>query len=145
MPTYTPIVGLGTIVSYATVAAPTIFTPIVGVTSVAFSGDKVSTEKTTNMSTTSGIDTYISGTQEPGTCDIKCTYEPGEPSQVGLEAVRLAGAAVPFEVAYPLSLGGKNFSGIVESATISLPLDKLATIDYKVKLSGPWTIVTTGA
>ena len=143
--TFAPIVGLGTTVQFATVATPTVFTVLNGVTSVSFSGDKVSTEKTTNMLTTSGVDTYIGGTQEPGTCDIKCLYSPGETSQVALEAIRFAGAAVPFEIAYSLSLGGKNFSGIVESATIALPLDKPATIDYKVKLTGPWTIVTTGA
>jgi hypothetical protein len=136
-----PIVGLGTTVSYATVLSPTTFTVLVGVNSIAFSGDKVSTEKTTNMLTTSGVDTYIAGTQEPGTLDVKCWYEPGDTTQVGLEAIRLVGAAVPFKVTYPLSLGSKSFSGIVESATVSLPLDKPATIDYKIKLSGPWTIV----
>ncbi|MGA7830674.1 MAG: phage tail tube protein [Terracidiphilus sp.] len=140
-----PIVGLGTTVMFATILSPTTFTTLAGVTSVSFSGDKVSTEKTTNMLTTSGVDTYISGTQEPGTCDIKALYMPGDTTQIALETIRLAGAAVPFEIAYPLSLGGKNFAGIVESATISLPLDKPATIDYKVKLTGPWTIVTTGA
>jgi hypothetical protein len=139
-----PIVGLGTAVSFASVLSPTIFTPLLGVQSVAFSGDKVSTEKTTNMLTTSGVDTYISGTQEPGTLDVKCLYMPGDASQVALEAIRFAGIAVPFEVAYPLSLGGKNGSGIVESATIALPLDKPATIDYKIKLTGAWPISLAG-
>ena len=145
MPVVNPIVGLGTTVLFATVASPTIFTTLNGVNSVAFSGDKVSTAKTTTMQSTSGVDTYTAGTQEPGTCDIKCFYLPGDTTQVALEVIRLAGQAVPFEIGYPLSLGGKNFSGIVESATIALPLDKPATIDYKVKLTGAWTIVTTGA
>ena len=134
-----PIVGLGTVVGYGNVA--NVYTTLAGVTSVSFSGDKVSTEKTTNMQTANGVDTYIAGTQEPGTLDVKCTYEPGDSSQVGLEAFRLAGTVLSFKVTYPLSLGSKSFSGIVESATITLPLDKLATVDYKVKLSGVWVIV----
>ena len=135
------IVGLGSIAAYATVASPNTFTTINGVSSITFSGDKVSTEKTTNMLTTNGVDTYIGGTQEPGTCDIKAFYMPGDATQVGLESIRANAAPVPFQITYPLSLGHKAFSGIVESATIALPLDKPATIDYKIKLTGPWTIV----
>ena len=135
-----PFVGLGTVVEYATVLSPTIFVAITGADSAAFSGDKVSTSKTTNFATTNGIDTYIAGTIEPGTLDIKAFYEPGDASQVGLEAIRVAGAAVPFKVVYPLSLGSASFSGIVESMTKSYPLDKPAVIDIKVKISGPVVI-----
>ena len=136
-----PFVGLGTAVEYATVLSPTIFVTIAGVQSVSMSGDKVSTAKTTNMQTTSGVDTYISATQEPGTCDIKAFLEPGDSTQIGLEAIRVAGAAVPFKLVLPLSLGSVAFSGIVESMTRSYPLDKPAELSIKVKLSGPWTIV----
>ena len=136
-----PIVGLGTSLEFASVSSPTTFTVLTGVSDIKFSGDKVTTVKTTNMLTTDGVDTFISGTQDPGSCDVKCFYEPGDASQVALEAIRLAGQAIPFKVLYPLDLGSKSFSGIVESATIALPLDKDATIDYKIKLSGPWTIV----
>jgi hypothetical protein len=135
-----PIVGLGTTAEFASVLSPATFTTLTGVQSVAFSGDKVSTEKTTNMLTANGVDTYISGTQEPGTCDIKCQYEPGDASQVALEAIRLAGQAVPFKIVYPLSLGSAAFSGIVESMTKNFPLDKVCTLDVKVKISGPVTI-----
>jgi Lambda phage tail tube protein, TTP len=135
-----PIVGLGTTVEFASVGSPASFTTLVGVSDVKFSGDKVATEKTTNMLTPNGVDTYIGSTQDPGTCDIKCFYEPGDSSQVALEAIRLAATAIPVKVLYPAS-GSKSFTAIVESATISLPLEKAATIDYKLKLSGPWTIV----
>ena len=43
-----PFVGLGTTFEFASVLSPATFTTLTGVTSVAFSGDKVSTEKTTN-------------------------------------------------------------------------------------------------
>jgi hypothetical protein len=132
-----PFIGLGTVVEFASVLSPAVFMSLAGVDAVAFSGDKVSTSKTTTMATTSGVDTYISGTQEPGTLDVKCQYLPGDASQTALEAIRLAGAAVNFEVIYPLSLGNKAFSGIVESMTVVLPLDKPATLDVKIKISGP--------
>jgi hypothetical protein len=135
-----PFVGLGTVVEFASVLSPAIFTGITDVTGVSFSGDKVTTDKTTNMLSTNGVDTYISGTQEPGTCDIKALYVPGDASQIALEAIRLAGVAVNFEVVYPLSLGHASFSGIVESMTKAFPLDKVATLDIKVKISGPVTI-----
>lgn len=135
-----PFVGLGTVVEFASVLSPAIFTTITDVTSVAFSGDKVSTEKTTNMLTTSGVDTYISGTQEPGSVDIKAFYVPGDSAQIALEAIRLAGAAVNFKIVYPLSLGNAAFNGIVESMTKSYPLDKPAMLDIKVKISGPVVI-----
>jgi hypothetical protein len=136
-----PFVGLGSTVEFASVLAPTVFTTLTGVQSAAHSGDKVSTEKTTNMLTPGGVDTYISGTQEPGSFDFKATYEPGDASQIALEAIRVAGLAVNFKVVFPLSLGNVAFSGIVESATRSFPLDKVVTIDYKVKVSG--AVVTT--
>jgi hypothetical protein len=137
----TPIVGLGTTVEFSTVGSPTTYTVLNGVNDVKFSGDKVTTDKTTSMLSPGGVDTRIAATQDPGTCDIKCYYLPGDDTQVDLEAIRAAGQAVNFKVLYPMSLGSKSFSGIVETATISLPLDKTATIDYKVQLSGPWTIV----
>ena len=131
-----PIIGLGYQVEFATVLSPTTFTVLNGVTNVAFSGDKTSTEKTTNFQTTSGVDTYIGGTQEPGSVDIKCLYQPGDLTQCALATIRSAGAAVPFEVVAPLSLGVRTFSGIVESMTVAYPLDKPATLDIKVKISG---------
>jgi hypothetical protein len=137
----TPIVGLGTTFEYASVLSPTIFVTLTGVTGVTFSGDKVSTEKTTNMLTTGGVDTYIAGTIEPGSVDVKCWYEPGDATQVALEAARVAAIAVPFKVIYPLSLGSASFSGIIESMTKAFPLDKNATLDVKIKISGPVTIV----
>ena len=131
-----PFVGLGTAFEYQSVASPVTFATVSGVTSVAFSGDKVSTQKTTTMQTTNGVDTYIAGTQEPGTCDVKCFYEPGDTSQVALEAIRLAGTVTPFKVVYPLSLGSASFSGVIESMTKSFPLDKNAELAIKIKISG---------
>jgi hypothetical protein len=136
-----PIVGLGTVVEFATVLSPAIFTSITDVEDVKFSGDKTSISKTTNMLSTNGVDTKLSGTQDPGTCDVKCFYVPGDASQIALEAIRLSGAAVNFKVLYPLSLGSASFSGIVESMTKAFPLDKPATLDVKIAISGPITIV----
>jgi hypothetical protein len=134
-----PFVGLGTVVGFGNVANS--FTTLSGVTGVAFSGDKVSTDKTTNMLSTDGVDTYIPSTYEPGTLDVKCSYQPGDTSQVALEAFRKGNTYLFMQVTYPLGLGHKTANGYCESATIALPLEKLATIDYKFKLSGPCTIV----
>lgn len=139
MPTTSaPFVGLGTTVSYATVAAPTVFTSLLGILSVAQSGDKVSTDKTTDMLTASGVDTYISGTKEPGTFDVKAKFLRGDASHLGLLVIRDAGAPVNFQINYPGG-GFDNFSGIVESYTPTIPLDKVATVDIKIKVTGPVT------
>jgi hypothetical protein len=136
----TPYVGIGDSFEFASVASPTTFTTLDGVQNVAISGDKVATEKTTTMATTNGVDTFISSTQDPGTCDVKGLFYPGDASQVALEAIRLAGQPVAMKVLY----GSSNscaFTGIVESLTPAFPLEKPATLDIKIKITGPKTYV----
>ena len=135
-----PVVGIGDSFEFATVASPSTFTTLNGVQSINFSGDKVAVEKTTTMATTNGVDTFISSTQDPGSVDVKCLYEPGDATQVALEAIRLAGAPVQMKALYGSS-NSTTFSGIVESMTRAFPLEKPATLDVKIKITGPWTIV----
>jgi hypothetical protein len=135
-----PIVGIGAQFEFATVISPTVFTALAGVDSITFSGDKVQVEKTTTMATTNGVDTFIGSTQDPGSCDVKAFFLPGDTSQVALEAIRLATIAVQMKALYGTS-NSRTFSGIVESITPSFPLEKPARLDVKIKLSGPWTIV----
>lgn len=134
-----PVVGIGDSFQFATVASPSTFTTLVGVQSVNFSGDKVAVEKTTTMATTNGVDTFISSTQDPGSADVKCLYQPSDATQVALEAIRLAGAAVQMKATYGSS-NSTTFSGIVESMTRAFPLEKPATLDVKIKLTGSWVI-----
>jgi len=136
-----PIVGLGIQFEFATVLSPTVFTSLAGVNAISFSGDKTSTEKTTNMLTPNGVDTFMGGTTDPGTVDLKCFYYPGDLTQAALATIRATGAVIPMEVVYPLSLGTRTFSGIVESMTVAYPLDKPATLDVKIKISGPLSYV----
>jgi hypothetical protein len=132
----TPVVGIGNTFEFATVASPTTFTTLAGVNNIAFSGDKVSTEKTTTMGTVNGVDTFIGSTQDPGSCDIKGFFLPGDTTQIALEAIRAAGQPVAMKATYGSS-NSCSFTGIVESVTPAFPLDKPATLDVKVKLSGP--------
>ena len=133
------IVGIGDSFEFATAGSPSTYTVLDGVLSVSFSGDKVATEKTTQMGTTNGVDTFISSTQDPGTCDVKCLFQPGDSTQVALEAIRLSGAAVNMKALYGSS-NSTSFSGIVESMTRAFPLEKPASLDVKIKLTGPWTL-----
>jgi hypothetical protein len=135
-----PVVGIGDSFSFASTLSPVAFTTLVGVQSVNFSGDKVATEKTTTMATPNGIDTFIGSTQDPGSCDVKCLYEPGDATQLALEAIRLAALPVPMKALYGSS-NSTSFSGIVESMTRAFPLEKPATLDVKIKITGPWTII----
>jgi hypothetical protein len=131
----TPIVGIGDSFEFASVASPTTFTTLAGVDSIAFSGDKVATDKTTTMATTSGVDTFISSTQDPGSLDVKAFFLPGDTTQVALEAIRLAGTPVAMKALYGSS-NSCSFTGIVESMTPSFPLEKSARLDVKIKISG---------
>lgn len=135
-----PIVGIGDSFEFSSIASPTAFTTLAGVDSIAFSGDKVVTEKTTTMATTNGVDTYISSTQDPGSADVKAFFLPGDTTQVALEAIRASGQAVAMKALYGTS-NSRAFTGIVESMTPSFPLDKPARLDIKIKLSGPATYV----
>jgi|SRR5882672_9329991 len=133
------ITGVGAAFQFASVASPTTFTTLTGVDDVNFSSDKVHTEKTTTMASATGTDTFISSTQDPGSCDVKAFFEPGDTSQTTFEAIRLAGVAVQMKATYGTS-NSRLFSGIIESATASHPLEKPSRIVYKIKLSGPWTL-----
>jgi hypothetical protein len=132
----TPITGIGDSFEFATVASPTTFTTLAGVDSIAFSGDKVTVDKTTVMATAGGVDTYISSTQDPGGLDVKGFFLPGDTTQVALEAIRAAGTPVAMKALYGSS-NSCSFLGIVESLTPSFPLDKSARLEVKIKISGP--------
>lgn len=137
--TTAPFVGLGTTVQFGPVGSlSTPTTTLAGVISAAQSGDKVSTDKTTNMQSVNGVDTYIAGTQEPGSYDIKAQYLPADSSQVALNAVRDGKTATSMLLTFP---GGsqRQFMAIVESITPSVTLDKVSMIDVKVKITGPVT------
>ena len=134
----TPIVGIGDSFEYASVASPTTFTVLNGVDDIAFSGDKVTTNKNTTMATTNGVDTFNSSTQDPGSCDVKGFFYPGDTTQVALEAIRASGQAVAMKAAYGTS-NSRSFTGIVESFTPVFPLEKNATFTLKIKISGPTT------
>lgn len=134
-----PIVGLGDLFEFATVASPSTYTTLAGVQSIDFTADKVLTEKTTTMSTLDGVDTFISATQDPGTVDVKGLFLPGDASQTSLEAIRLAGVAVNMKVTYGTA-HSSSFSGIVESMSKNFPLDKPASLDVKIKITGPITL-----
>lgn len=137
MPTpSTPFVGLGTTFAFATVAAPTVFTTLAGANSVSFSGDKVATDKTTNFQSASGVETYIASTIEPGSVDVKAQFLRGDVTHLGILAVRDGKAPVNMLVSYPGG-GFDSFSGIVESYTPSIQLEKVATVDIKIKITGP--------
>jgi hypothetical protein len=135
-----PLIGLGTSFEYATVAAPTVYTVLAGTEDVKFSGDKVTTGKTTTMQSTNGVDTFIGGTQDPGSVDVKALLLPADASQVGLEAIRLAAQAVNMKALNAITGATRSFSGIVESSPVEYPLDKPCTISYKIKITGPITI-----
>lgn len=136
----TPYVGIGDQLEFASVTSPAVFVVLNGVQSVAVSGDKVSTEKTTTMATPNGVDTFIGSTQDPGTVDVKGLFYPGETSQVAFEALRASAIAVPFKILYGSS-NSCSFSGIIENFTPSFPLEKPATFDVKIKITGPKTYV----
>jgi hypothetical protein len=130
------IVGIGNAFEFASVASPSTYSTLAGVTSFNRSGDKVSMEKTTTMATANGVDTFKSSTQDPGSFDVKGDWYPGDTTQIALEAIRAAGTAVSMKGLYGTS-NSVSFTGIVESFTPSFPLEKIATFDLKIKISGP--------
>jgi hypothetical protein len=133
-----PYVGIGDSLEFASDGSPSTFTVLNGVTSIAVSGDKVATEKTTTMASPNGVDTFIASTQDPGTLDVKGMWYPGDATQMEFEAARLTGASgipIPFKVTYGSS-NSLSCDGIIESFTPSFPLEKVATFDAKIKISG---------
>jgi hypothetical protein len=133
-----PYVGVGNALEFASVASPATYTTLVGVDSIAISSDKVTISKTTTMASPNGVDTKIASTQDPGMCDVKGFWMPGDATQTALEAIRLAGSVVNFKITYGSS-NSCSFAGIVESFTPAFPLEKPATFDLKIAITGPKT------
>jgi hypothetical protein len=130
-----PIIGYTNQFEFATVASPTTFTALAGVNAISLSGDKVASEKTTVMSATStGVDSFVPSTQDPGSCDVKGLFYPGDTTQTALEAIRVAGSTVAMKVTYGTS-NSCTFYGFVESFTPAFPLEKPATFDLKIKIT----------
>lgn len=136
----TPYVGIGDQLEFASIGSPSVYTVLAGVNSISRTGDKVQMEKTTTMATASGVDTFITSTQDPGGFDVKGLFYPGDATQTALEAIRAAGSFVNFKVLYGSS-NSASFSAAVESFTPSFPLEKPASFDLKLKVSGPVTYV----
>jgi hypothetical protein len=101
--------------------------------SISESGEKVENSKTTVMG--QSVDTFIASTTDPGSFDLKCFFFPGDTTQVALEAIKVAGAPVAMKALYGTS-NTTSFSGIVESLVRSFPLEKPATLDVKIKVTG---------
>jgi hypothetical protein len=104
--------------------------------SFAVSGDKVEMQKTTTMATQNGVDTFIPSTQNPGTVDVKLFFYAVDTTQAQLETYRAAGTLVPFKGTYGSS-NAITFSGYIESLTPGWTLEKTATLDVKIQISGP--------
>jgi len=142
-----PVLGLGSILEFASVAQPTQFTTLGGYHDGGFSGNKIATDKTTASNSTNGVETYIGGLEEPGSFDAKCFFLPGDASQIALEAIKVGRTAVNFKYIMKnpdgtaITGGTASFLGIVEQMERKFPIDKTATLDVKVKVTGPitWT------
>lgn len=132
----TAFIGLGTIVEFASVAVPTTFTQLNGCTEASFSGGKVATEKTTNLNSTSGYETYTAGPLEGGSMSAKCQHLPADATQIALFAIMNARLPVNFKVVYP-SGQTRQFSGIVEAFDPATSFEKVSMRDLKIKVTGP--------
>jgi hypothetical protein len=124
-------VGLGQQLEYN---ASTI---LLHITDVTYSGSKVDTADTTDVSATSGYRTFIPSLQDAGECSVKAIWYPGDVSQEGL--VALKGATSAWVHTLPNSLGTISFSGIVVSLDKQAPLDKAGEFTLKIKISGATT------
>jgi len=140
-----PVVGLGSTLSFASVAQPTTFTKLDGYHDGGFAGNKINSSKTTTSDSTSGVETYIGNTEEPGSFEAKCFFYPGNTSQVALEALKVSRAIVHWKYIMHdasgavITGGTAAFDGFVEQTERKFPIDKPSELEVKVKVSGPIT------
>lgn len=128
----------GTEIAFASIAAPTVFTPIGEVTSIKKSGQKRETDDATNMDSTSGYREYIGTIKDGGEYTIDYNFVPGNAGQASVSYLYESGDVVNWKLTMPNTKGHFTFSAfIAEYGNFDFPVDKKATASLKVKVSGP--------
>lgn len=128
------VIGHGSSLQFGT-GTPTI---VAGVLSIDFGSNKIETVDVTDMGTSGTVRTYIEGLEDPGDVTVKLNVKPGDTSQAAFHALKGAGAT-SFTATAPGGAFTRVFSGIITAFDLSIPDEKIPTINVKIKVSGPIT------
>lgn len=127
----------GTVTSYASLVAPTVFADVAEVIAIKRTGAKHETDDATNMDSTSGYREYIATIKVGGEYQLDVNFLSTDSGQRGVKALFESGDAVNWKITLPNGAGLFLFTGIVtEYGNLSLPVDKKATDSFKVMVTG---------
>jgi predicted secreted protein len=124
----------GTVIQFEAPGS-TYFEQLAEIKNINFSGAKYDLADTTNYES-GNFREWLTTLADSGECSFEGNYIPGDPSQSSLLGFFNNGTLVLWQVTLPSNLGQITFKGFVSSLEHNLPLDKEATINVKIKITG---------
>jgi predicted secreted protein len=128
----------GTVIQFSTNANPSLgYSVLAEIREINFTGAKFDLADTTNYE--SGVfREWLTTLADSGECSFQGNYIPTDASQQSLLSFFNTGTLVNWEIILPSSGGGNTiyFKAYVVSLEHNLPLDKQATIQGKLKITG---------
>jgi len=136
--------GVGLALSIGTNSSPITYTTIGETKNVAGPDVKTETADVTNVQSPQGVKEFKPTLTDPGEYSFTVNYVPDDAGQEAVYAALIAKTVLPFQLTLPASSlqgsettpGMWDFNGIVTQCSYDFPLDKEATINIKIKVSG---------
>jgi predicted secreted protein len=124
----------GTVISFEAPGS-TYFQALAEIKSISFTGAKYDLADTTNYES-GNFREWLTTLADSGEVKFEGNYLPGDPSQSSLLGFFNNGTLVSWNIGLPNSLGNITFKAYVSSLEHNLPLDKEATINVTLKITG---------
>lgn len=132
--------GAGSVVAYASIAQPNVFTPVAESVTIKLTGGKRDQAEVTNMDSTSGYKEFIAALKDAGELQVDGNFIPADAGQQGVSALFESGAVVNWQFTLPNQHGYFAAAGfVIDDRGVSAPVDKKVTTSFKVRFSGPRT------
>lgn len=136
--------GRGTALNYSTNPPSVAYTEATEIKTIGFSGMKYDLEDVSNMNS-SNFKEWLPTMADSGDLSISGNMIPNDATEVALLGFFAAATLVTWEVVlppgpgYPTSEGTFTFKAYVSSVDRTIPVDKVATISIKLKITGAVT------
>ncbi len=119
-------------------ASPQANAQIAEVKTINFTGSKYDLADVTNMQSGTFRE-WLPTLADSGELSFTANYIPGDTSQSHLTSFFNNANLIAWTVVLPLGLGNITFSGYVVSIDRDIPIDKEATLNVKIKVTGKIT------
>lgn len=138
--------GRGTALKYSTNPPSVPYVQMTEIKTIGFSGMKYDLEDVTNMNS-SNFKEWLPTLADSGDLSITGNMIPNDPTEVAVLGFFAAATLVTWEVVlpagpgFPTSEGTFTFAAYVQSVDRTIPVEKVATVSIKLKITGAVSFV----